>query len=62
MICRLLNDLISKSAEREGFKPPVPITVHLVSNQAHSITLTPLRMRRKSYAPVLNKKSRLWAG
>lgn len=31
------------NAEREGFKPPVPITVHLVSNQAHSITLTPLR-------------------
>jgi hypothetical protein len=31
-------------AEREGFKPPVPLTVHLISNQAHSITLTPLRI------------------
>jgi hypothetical protein len=27
-------------AEKEGFKPPVPLTVHLISNQAHSITLT----------------------
>ena len=32
------------SAEREGFKPPVPVTVHLISNQAHSITLTSLRI------------------
>jgi hypothetical protein len=22
-------------AEREGFEPPVPLTVHLISNQAH---------------------------
>ena len=33
-------------AEREGFKPPVPVTVHLISNQAHSITLTPLRNKK----------------
>ena len=30
-------------AEREGFEPPVPLTEHLISNQAHSTTLTPLR-------------------
>lgn len=35
---------IATEAEREGFKPPVPVTVHLISNQAHSITLTPLRI------------------
>ncbi len=23
------------NAEREGFEPPVPVTVHLISNQAH---------------------------
>ncbi len=33
-----------RKAEREGFKPPVPVKVHLISNQAHSITLTPLRL------------------
>ena len=22
-------------AEREGFEPPVPVTAHLISNQAH---------------------------
>ena len=22
-------------AEKEGFEPPVPLTVHLISNQAH---------------------------
>ena len=32
-------------AEREGFEPPVPLTAHLISNQAHSTTLTPLRER-----------------
>ena len=54
MICRRLNNLISKSAEREGFKPPVPVTVHLISNQAHSITLTPLRGYKS--------KNPAWAG
>ena len=29
------EDLIISSAEREGFEPPVPVTVHLISNQAH---------------------------
>lgn len=36
--------LVRLKAEREGFKPPVPVTAHLISNQAHSITLTPLRI------------------
>ncbi len=31
-------------AEREGFKPPVPVKVHLISSQAHSIALTPLHI------------------
>ncbi len=39
-----------KRAEREGFKPPVPVTVHLISNQAHSITLTPLRIKMQCSA------------
>ena len=52
MICRLLHNLISKSAEREGFKPPVPVTVHLITNQAPSITLTPLQ-GHKSKNPAL---------
>ena len=34
-------------AEREGFEPPVPVTGHLISNQAHSTTLTPLRKEAK---------------
>ena|GEM_PF-4270616 len=48
MICRLFC-FKRLSAEREGFKPPVPVTVHLISNQAHSITLTPLRVRAAKY-------------
>ncbi len=39
------SSLQRAKAEREGFKPPVPVTVHLISNQAHSITLTPLRIK-----------------
>jgi hypothetical protein len=27
--------IIGYGAEREGFEPPVPLTVHLISNQAH---------------------------
>src|SRR5690606_27439987 len=30
-------------AEREGFEPPVPFPAHLISSQAHSATLSPLR-------------------
>jgi hypothetical protein len=31
-----------KMAEREGFEPPVPFRVHMISNHAHSTTLSPL--------------------
>ena len=31
-----------KNAEREGFEPPVPAKVRLISNQVHSTTLPPL--------------------
>ncbi len=30
-------------AEREGFEPSVPLTVHTLSKRARSATLTPLR-------------------
>ena len=29
-------------AEREGFEPSEPVRVHLISNQAHSATLSSL--------------------
>ena|GEM_PF-141494 len=32
-------------AEKEGFEPPVPLQVHLISSQAHSTTLALLRAR-----------------
>ncbi len=32
-----------KMAEREGFEPSVPLRVHMISNHAHSTTLSPLR-------------------
>ncbi len=44
----LLSNLFGDSginhtvAEREGFEPPVPMKVQLISNQSHSTTLTPL--------------------
>jgi hypothetical protein len=41
----------------EGFKPPVPVTVHLISNQAHSITLTPLRVKGRKYIMCKRFKS-----
>ena len=31
-------------AEREGFEPPVPFRVHMISNHAHSTTLSPLHL------------------
>src|ERR1700744_2973301 len=55
-----MPDIVSRAflffAEREGFKPPVPVTVHLISNQAHSITLTPLPDYK------IKQKSRLLSG
>ncbi len=33
-----------QQAEREGFEPPVPAKVRLISNQVHSTTLPPLRV------------------
>jgi hypothetical protein len=33
-------------AEREGFEPPVRLPVHMISNHAHSTTLSPLRGAR----------------
>ncbi len=35
-------------AEKEGFEPPVPLQVHLISSQAHSTTLALLREREDS--------------
>src|SRR5271154_4787225 len=32
-----------RMAEREGFEPPEPLRAHLISSQAHSTTLPPLR-------------------
>ncbi len=32
----------AKMAEREGFEPSVPFRVHMISNHAHSTTLSPL--------------------
>ena len=34
-------------AEREGFEPSEPVRVHLISNQAHSATLSPLLLCEK---------------
>jgi hypothetical protein len=31
-------------AEREGFEPPEPLRAHLISSQARSTTLPPLRV------------------
>lgn len=33
-----------KNAEREGFEPPVPSQVRLISNQVHSTALPPLQV------------------
>ena len=35
-----------KMAEREGFEPSVPLPAHLISSQAHSATLSPLRAEK----------------
>ena len=32
----------SQRSEREGFEPSVPFRVHMISNHAHSTTLSPL--------------------
>ena len=37
------SDSAFKLAEREGFEPPEPLRAHLISSQAHSTTLPPLR-------------------
>ena len=37
-------------AEREGFEPPVPFPVHLISSQIRSTTLTPLLVLKAFYA------------
>ena len=34
-------------AEREGFEPSEPVRVHLISNQAHSATLSSLQICEK---------------
>lgn len=31
-------------AERGGFEPPVPLRIHVISNHAHSTTLSPLQV------------------
>ena len=36
-------------AEREGFEPPVPFPVHLISSQIRSTTLTPLLVLKAFY-------------
>ena len=44
-------------AERGGFEPPVPLRVHVISNHAHSTTLSPLRVLR----PTLFAQAVRWA-
>ena len=36
-------------AERGGFEPPVPLRVHVISNHAHSTTLSPLRRPARKF-------------
>jgi hypothetical protein len=38
--------LLSVLAEREGFEPPIPVKVCLISSQVHSTALPPLRVSR----------------
>lgn len=49
----------SLTAEREGFEPPVPVTVHLISNQAHSTALTSLQNGQQKYNVITLKTNRL---
>ena len=44
-------------AEEEGFEPPVPLRVHLISNQAHSTTLPLLRKSPKAGFGESGRKS-----
>src|SRR5262245_38841436 len=43
---------LSLRAEREGFEPPVPLRVRLISNQVHSTGLCHLSILRVRLAPA----------
>jgi hypothetical protein len=47
LLCSALADLLRKwvdsVAEREGFEPPIPVKVCLISSQVHSTALPSLR-------------------
>ena len=44
----MFQALTTLLAEEEGFEPPVPLRVHLISSQAHSTTLAFLRWGNKN--------------
>ncbi len=51
-------------AEREGFEPPEPLRVHVLSKHAHSTTLPPLRDNQRGRikgipSPAVNGNSLL---
>jgi hypothetical protein len=39
-----LTLVVLNMAEREGFEPPIPVKVCLISSQVHSTALPPLRI------------------
>jgi hypothetical protein len=56
-----INDLHSNMAEREGFEPPVPVRVRLISSQVHSTGLCHLSVFFTiTYAIVLEPYSCEW--
>ena len=48
-------------AEREGFEPSVRASVHLISSQAHSASLAPLRGREFYYQSARKAKEEVFA-
>ncbi len=41
------SNLQEKTAEKEGFEPPVPLPVHRISSAAHSTTLALLLVAKR---------------
>ena len=53
----LAGSLFHCLAEREGFEPSERSRVHLISSQAHSASLAPLRTRRIGYAVLISRST-----
>ena len=49
---------VARVAERQGFEPWVPARTHLISSQAHSAALAPLRWRLSLKAAVAGNRQR----